>query len=88
MTFKRHNTEERAITPNTRVPIYVVGSVVVFAVYVTVLFAQINSKLDSALSVQQYQEWLDNAREKNPTINWPRLPDKRVVNSTEYTEVK
>ena len=65
------------ITPKTRVPIYVLGSAIGLAVYLTFWFASLSSKLDNAVTQDQVQQWIDDARERNPTVNWPRLPDKR-----------
>lgn len=81
-----HRLEQSIITPNTRVPIYVVLSAASLAIYGTILYMSIASKLDSAMTIQQEQEWIDNAREHNPSIYWPRLPDKhQAENRPDYS---
>lgn len=65
------------ITPEWRVPLYVVGSSVALAIYATIGYTNILNKLDAAMTTQQAQEWIDNAREHNPAVNWPRLPPKK-----------
>jgi len=75
-----HNTNNNVtLTPKTKVPVYIVGSAVALAVYGTLLFAKLSEKLDGSVSQQQVQDWIDDAREKNPTVNWPRLPEKRTM---------
>ncbi len=65
------------ITPEWRVPLYVVGSTVALAIYATIGYNNIQNKLDMAMTTQQAQDWIDNAREHNPAVNWPRLPPKK-----------
>lgn len=65
------------ITPEWRVPLTVVGSMVALAVYATIGYANIMAKLGEAVSTRQAQEWIDNAREQNPSVKWPRLPAKQ-----------
>jgi len=89
MTFKKHDSEQRVITPNTRVPLYVVGSAIGLAVYITCLFWSMSSKLDGAVSANQFQHWIDDAREKNPTLFWPRLPEKQSKHDpVTFTEIQ
>jgi len=64
------------ITPEWRVPLTVVGSMVALAVYATIGYANIMAKLGDAVTTRQAQEWIDNAREQNPSVKWPRLPAK------------
>jgi hypothetical protein len=36
----------------------------------------LRTQVQSGVSQQQFQDWLDNQREKNTTIIWSRLPPK------------
>ena len=69
--------DRNEITPTTRVPLYLLGSFLGLAIYGTIGYCNIMAKLDTSMSVQQAQDWIDDARSLNPTINWPRLPSKR-----------
>ena len=70
--------EKPTITPEWRVPIYVVGSTVLLAVIMTLQWADLRNRVDASVSIQQAQEWIDNAREQNPAVKWPRLPAKHA----------
>ena len=69
------------ITTKTRIPLYMVCSTLSLAVYGTVLYMNIMSSLNNSFTVQQAQDWLDDARTLNPSINWPRVPAKKVMTS-------
>ena len=69
---------EKTITPNTRVPLYVLGSAIGLAIYIGILFANLSAKLDAAVTEGQFQHWIDDAREQNPMQHWPRLPGKQT----------
>jgi len=75
-TMSNHERVE-VITPKTRVPLAIVSSSVGLAIYGTILYARMMAALNGALTIQQAQDWIDNAREKNPAIEWPRIPQKR-----------
>lgn len=73
------------ITKDWKVPITIVVSVVSLAIYGTVLYDNTNykidrlsEKLDWCVSTGQFQEFIDNLRDSNPSIKVPRLPDKKV----------
>jgi hypothetical protein len=69
--------EKPIITPEWGVPLTVVCSCVGLAIYATVGYSNIMAKLDASVTTRQAQEWIDNAREQNPTVKWPRLPSKQ-----------
>ena len=77
-----------AIGPKTKVPLYVVGSAMVLACLLTAQWMDMRSLVMSGLkdSVTQDQarEWIENARLRNPMIDWPALPVK-VLQSEELT---
>lgn len=81
------------ITPEWRVPLYVVGSAVGLAVLMTAQWFNLKSEVRdlsaNALSVQQAQEWIDNAREQNQTtpVKWPRIPDKKPLSALDSMAV-
>ena len=66
----------RTITPEWRVPLYVVGSAVALAVYGTVLYQNLKAEVSDGVNFSQVQHWIDEARQRNPNINWPPLPEK------------
>lgn len=64
------------ITPATRVPIYIVMSAIFLASLGTTEWFQLRSEVRGSLSVEQAQQWIDDARDLNPSIHWPRLPER------------
>lgn len=70
------------LTPNTKVPLYVVGSAIGLAVLLCLQWADIRHQLQDltkdAVTEKQMQEWIENAREVNPQVKWPRLPTKET----------
>lgn len=78
------------VTQKTRVPL----SFLVFAIINTALLVgmwkDLSNKVENvsqtALTEHQAQQWIDDARDKNPQINWPRLPAKSQVQSVEFSK--
>ena len=85
MGHDHNTTTNNTITPKTKVPLYVVasclGSVVWLTIYGTALYYNLAQKIDAAVSIQQAQAWIDDARDANrttaPLVQWPRLPTKQ-----------
>lgn len=75
-----HDTDIITLSPKSRVPIYVVGSAMGLAIYGTVLYRNLSDQIKAAVTVEQAQTWIDNARDmnrvSNPSVVWPRLPVK------------
>ena len=74
-------TKPVEINEKTKVPVYVIGTAVALAVLMTsqwyVLKSEVEKIGDNSMTIQQGQDWIDDARDKNPSINWPRLPEKK-----------
>ena len=66
------------ITGEWNLPLYVVGSTIVLTVVMTAQWYDLRQRVDNSVTTQQAQEWIDNAREQNPTVRWPRLPAKQA----------
>lgn len=73
---KGSKEKSRTITAEWRVPLYVVGSAIFLAIVMTSQWYDLRTQVQSGVSQQQFQDWLDNQREKNTTIIWSRLPPK------------
>lgn len=71
------------ITEQTRMPLALVISIVGLAILFTIGWADLRHQLGNTLTTPQMQEWLENAREQNPSIKWPRIPQKQTP-SAEY----
>ena len=69
------------ITPKTRVPLAIVGSAIGLAIYGTILYSNVMNALDASFTIRQAQQWLDDAREANPAIKWPRIPGKNTASA-------
>ena len=76
MSQDHNKTTTNTITTSTKVPLAILVSTVSLAIYGTLLYAKLANKIDSSLSIGQAQQWIDDAREKNPGVNWPRIPAK------------
>lgn len=83
------NNDEKVtvITEKTKVPLAIVGSSVCLAIYGTILYARMMVALNGSLTVQQAQDWIDDARDKNPTITWPRIPAKHDQSQASSTNI-
>lgn len=73
--------EKPTITGEWRVPLYILGSAIGLAILMTSqwsdLKAEVQRNTREAVTQQQFQEFLDAARELNPALRWPRLPDRK-----------
>ena len=80
-------SDKGTITEKTRVPIGFVISIVGVAILVSCQWMNLRSTMETyhrenvqmfqdSLSVKQAQEWIDDAREANPNVKWPRIPAK------------
>ena len=78
--------EERATTINeqTKLPLSIVFTFIGVVAVVVACWADLRHQLGSAVTLPQLQEWLDTAREQNPNIHWPRIPQKQNNQSAEY----
>lgn len=70
------------ITPSTRIPLFVTVWLMGMTALGSLAWANLRYEIKSfsqiAVTEKQSQEWIDNARDKNPSITWPRLPQKTV----------
>ena len=75
--------EDITLTPRSKVPITVVISSIGLAIYGTIGYRGIVEKLDTAMTIQQAQRWIDDARDHNPQIYWPRLSERKIDHQIE-----
>lgn len=85
-------SDKGTISERTRLPLGLVASLVGMTALLTVEWAAAMNRMDTyhrenmqfykdALTEKQAQEWIDNARELNPNVKWPRLPAKNEAPS-------
>ena len=86
MHMQRSYEREVTLSEKTKMPAAIVASTLTLAVYGTILYDRVCAKIDAAMTVTQAQEWIDDARDKNPQIYWPRLPEKHPVTLTAKDE--
>jgi len=70
------------INPNWKMPLYMIGPALGLAVYGTILYSNLMGQLKESATVSQVQTWIDDARDANPNIKWPRLPSKQTGDRT------
>jgi hypothetical protein len=75
--FNKQMSDKRTITLDWNIPISMVISIVGLAIYGTMLFNKIDRKLDAGVTERQVSTWIQDAREANPTVKWPRLPERQ-----------
>lgn len=75
-------SKERTITPNSKVPLSVVGSAIGLAVLMTLQWADLKAEVRAtsrdAVTEKQARYWIERAREMNPDISLPSLPEKEA----------
>ena len=75
----RVKEKDVTLTPKSKVPLYVVGSTILLTIVMTLQWADLRNRLDNSLTVQQAQDWIDQARDRNPTMNFPPIPPRRSM---------
>lgn len=73
--------DKPTITGEWRVPLYILGSAIGLAVLMTSqwsdLRAEVQANTRDAVTQDQFREFIDTARDLNPAIHWPRLPERK-----------
>ena len=60
-----------------KVPISLVISIVGLAVYMTMGYNRVMAKLDDTVSPKQVRAWIEDVREMNPALHFPRFPERQ-----------
>ncbi len=69
------------ITPEWKLPLYVVVPIVGLAIIATRGFYNINTKLDNMVSRSELRSYMENISRKNPTLTIPEFPASSLEDS-------
>lgn len=71
------------INGNWKVPLYIFGSAIVSCLSLgslaTLQYKDLKNHVDASVSQQQWQDWIDVQRERNPNVIWSPIPKREIV---------